>query len=190
MILRTDIVFFVVLLAASGGSACAESMVYKCKNPQGNLIYQGSPCKQSEQSISSWASSNTPVTQDDEPSGTFNGIYVIRQRGNGHYFMDGKINGKDLTFVVDTGASTVALPRSIAFLAHISCNEQVQMRTAGGLTIGCTAVISKLRFGPFMMKDVPAVIVPNLDQPLLGMNVLNQLKMEQSDGEMRLSPRK
>ena len=186
--MRTDIVFFAVLLASSGASAIAESMVYKCKNPQGNLIYQGSPCTQSEQSISSWASTITPVTQDDGQANTFNGIYVIKQRDNGHYFLDGQINGKALTFVIDTGASTVSLPRSIAFLARISCKEHIQLRTAGGSTSGCTAIISKLKFGPFMMKDVRAVIVPDLDQPLLGMNVLSQFKIEQNNGEMKISP--
>lgn len=63
------------------------------------------------------------------------------------------------------------------------------MQTAGGSTSGCTAVIATLKFGPFMMKDVPAVIVPDLDQPLLGMNVLSQFKIEQSKGEMRISIR-
>jgi predicted aspartyl protease len=34
------------------------------------------------------------------------------------------------------------------------------------------------------------VIAPNLSQPLLGMNVLQQLRIEQNDGEMRISVRK
>jgi clan AA aspartic protease (TIGR02281 family) len=190
MVLRTDIACFsIALLAISGGSVCAEGMVYKCKNPQGNLIYQESPCKQDTQAISSWTSSITRLPQDEELAETSNGIYVIKQRGSGHYFMDGKINGKALTFVIDTGASIVSLPRPVAFLARISCKEQIQLQTAGGSTSGCTAVIASLRFGPFLMKDVPAVIVPNLDQPLLGMNVLNQFKIEQSNGEMRISIR-
>ena len=178
----------VVLLATSGGGAWADT-VYKCKNQQGKLVYQESPCKQDVQPVSSWAATIAPVPQDEEPGGTTNGIYVIKQRDNGHYFLDGKINGKPLTFVVDTGASAVSLPRSVAFLAHISCKEQIQMRTANGSTSGCTAVISTLRFGPFLLKDVPATIVPNLDQPLLGMNVLRQFRIEQDNGEMRISIR-
>jgi len=181
--------FSIVLLAIAGVCASAESMVYKCRNSQGNLIYQESPCKQDTDSVSSWASSITRVPPDEELAETSDGIYVIKQRGSGHYFIDGKINGKALAFVIDTGAAIVSLPRPVAFLARISCGEQIQLQTAGGSTSGCTAIIASLRFGPFLMKDVPAVIVPNLDQPLLGMNVLNQFKIEQSNGEMRISIR-
>jgi len=181
--------FLILLTAVSGGTAWAEGMVYKCRNLQGNLIYQESPCTQNAQTVSSWVSTITPAPQDEKQSGTFNGIYVIKQGGGGHYFLDGQINGKALTFVIDTGASMVALPRSIAFLAQISCKEQIQMRTANGSTSGCTTVISSLMFGPFMMKDVPAIIIPNLDQPLLGMNVLQQFKIEHDKGEMRISKR-
>lgn len=165
-------------------------MVYKCRDSQGSLIYQESPCKQSEESISSWASSMAPLTQDDKPQNAPAAtIYVIKQHANGHYFLDGQINGKDLSFVIDTGASAVSLPRSAAFLARISCKEHVQLQTAGGSASGCTAVIPTLKFGPFKMQDVPAIIAPNLDQPLLGMNVLNQFKIVQNNGEMQISRR-
>lgn len=179
--------FLSVSLLVSGGG-WAET-VYKCKNQQGKLIYQETPCKQDVQSVTSWAAKIAPVPQEEEPGTLAGSTYVIKQRGNGHYFLDGKINGKALTFIVDTGASTVSLPRQIAFLARISCKEQIKMQTANGSTGGCTAVISTLKIGPFVLKDVTAIIVPNLDQPLLGMNVLQQFNMEQSNGEMRISAR-
>lgn len=184
-----DVFISIVLLAVSVGSACAESMVYKCRNPEGRLIYQESPCRQSGQELSSWASSTTPIARDNEEESTPDDIYVIKQHRNGHYFMDGQVNGKVLTFLVDTGASAVALPRSFAFLARISCIEQTQVETAAGTTGACTARISTLRFGPFVMKNLPAIISPTLDQPLLGMNVLNHFKIEQNNGEMRISNR-
>jgi clan AA aspartic protease (TIGR02281 family) len=63
------------------------------------------------------------------------------------------------------------------------------MQTANGSIEGCKTTIQKLNFGPFFINDVIAVIAPNLTQPLLGMNVLQQLKIEQEQGEMRLSMR-
>jgi clan AA aspartic protease (TIGR02281 family) len=63
------------------------------------------------------------------------------------------------------------------------------MQTANGTTDACSTTIEKLNFGPFEIKDVMAVIAPNLTQPLLGMNVLQQLKIAQDKGEMRLSTR-
>jgi clan AA aspartic protease (TIGR02281 family) len=188
--LRRDVVILTALLALPGGSSFAGSMVYKCRDSQGRLVYQESPCKQSEESISSWAASSiAPVTQDDKPQNAPATVYVIKQSANGHYILDGQINGKELSFVIDTGASAVSLPRPVAFLARISCKEHIKLQTAGGSASGCTAVIPTLKFGPFQMQNVPAIIVPNLDQPLLGMNVLSQFKIVQNNGEMQISKR-
>jgi aspartyl protease family protein len=61
------------------------------------------------------------------------------------------------------------------------------MNTANGKTDACTAKIKKLQFGPFVIQEVDAVIVPNLGQPLLGMNVLGLFKLDQDKGEMKIS---
>jgi predicted aspartyl protease len=61
------------------------------------------------------------------------------------------------------------------------------MNTANGIADACTAKIKKLQFGPFIVQDVAAVIVPNLGQPLLGMNVLGLFKLDQNKGEMKIS---
>lgn len=173
------------VLMLSGADARADS-VYKCKNRQGELIYQESPCTQDAQTISSWEAAILPAPQKEEKVVVI-GSYIIKQGDAGHYFIDGTINGKPLTFLVDTGATAVALPREIAYVARMSCDEQVRMNTANGSASACLAVISTLKFGPFTLKNVPATIVPNLDQPLLGMNVLQQFKIEQDNGEMKIS---
>jgi clan AA aspartic protease (TIGR02281 family) len=163
--------------------------IYKCKNQQGGLLYQKSPCKENVHSISSWTTSakvQPPAALEPEKK---NKEFIIKQNPNGYYFLDGAINGKTLTFVIDTGASFVSLPRSVAQGARISCKDKVDMQTANGSIKGCTTTIKKLNFGPFVIKDAMAVIAPNLSQPLLGMNVLQQLKMAQEKGEMRLSTR-
>lgn len=183
---------FVLLLAlvpliASGGFAWAEGTVYKCRNPQGKLSYQESPCKQDAQSVASWAAAEPQ--QEAVGGENFKGTLVIKQHPSGHYFLNGSINGRALTFVVDTGASSVVLPRTLALSARIYCKDRILMQTANGSTSACTAVVPRLKLGPLLMKDVPAAIVPNLDQPLLGMNVLRQFRIEQDDGEMRISTR-
>lgn len=187
--MRGDIavLLFLALPLIPGASARAET-IYKCKNEQGKLTYQESPCTRDVQAVSSWDAATAPA-QDDEPESDFKGTYVIRQHNNGHYFVEATINGKPLTFVVDTGASAVALPRPVAFLARLSCRENIRMGTANGTTSVCVTVIPVLKFGPFVLKDVPATIVPNLDQPLLGMNVLGLFRIEQDNGEMRISKR-
>jgi clan AA aspartic protease (TIGR02281 family) len=163
--------------------------IYKCKNRLGDLIYQKSPCKENVQTISSWTAAAKVQAPAHEPEKKNKGEFIIKQNRNGSYFLEGAINGKALTFVIDTGASFVSLPSSVAHGARISCKDKVDMQTANGPIKGCIATIQKLNFGPFFIKDVMAVIAPNLSQPLLGMNVLQQFKMAQENGEMRLSTR-
>jgi clan AA aspartic protease (TIGR02281 family) len=179
----------VAILSLFGVASRADS-IYKCKDQQGKSIYQGTPCEEDVVAVSSWQTAIVPVRKIEEPPMTTGGLYVVKQRGDGHYFIDGTINGKPLTFLVDTGASAVSLPREIAYMANMSCDEQVRMNTANGTTSVCLSVISKLKFGPFLLKNVSATIVPNLDQPLMGMNVLQQFKIEQENGEMKISGRK
>lgn len=173
----------------SGASAWAADAVFKCKNQQGDLIYQESPCTQNAQAVSSWAATAEAKQQDSEAGKNFNGTLIIRQHPSGHYFVDGTVNGKPLTFVVDTGASAVSLPRAVAMSAQIYCRDKILMQSANGTYSACTAVIPRLKFGPFQVRDAQATISPNLSQPLLGMSVLQQFRIEQDNGEMRLSPR-
>jgi clan AA aspartic protease (TIGR02281 family) len=172
-------ILFAVILALPGAEAWAAS-VYKCKNQQGDLIYQESPCKQDVQAIASWGTAE--MQQLD-------GVLVLKQRGNGHYFLEATVNDRALTFLVDTGASGISLPMSFALAVKISCRNKIYMQTANGVAEACSAIIPKLIFGPFTLTDVPAVISKNLSQPLFGMNVLQQFKVEQNNGEMRISTR-
>ena len=165
----------------------ADGVVHKCKDPQGKMINQASPCAKTDVSVSSWAAQAQAIEQTDGGEPQNNRALILKQQGNGHYFVDGVINGKPLNFVVDTGASVVSIPRATAYAASMSCKDQVLMQTANGASSVCTSVIARLKVGPFLLKDVNAMIVPNLSQPLLGMNVLQQFRIEQDNGEMRLS---
>jgi clan AA aspartic protease (TIGR02281 family) len=169
-------------------TARAET-VYKCRNPQGDLVYQQAPCAKETESVSSWAASSAAPPPEAAADAVVDGVLVLNQRQNGHYLLNGRIKGKSLTFIIDTGASAVSLSRSAAMSAQIYCRDQVLMRTANGATSACTAIIPSLELGPFKLKDVPAIIMPNLDQPLLGMNVLQNFRVEQENGEMRISVR-
>jgi aspartyl protease family protein len=154
--------------------------VHKCKNKAGELIYQETPCKQDVQAISQWGKAETQQV---------NGKLVLQQRANGHYFLDAVVNDKSLTLLVDTGASGVALPMEFAMSAKVACRNKTYMQTANGVSEVCTTIIPKLSFGPFTLIDVPAILSKNLGQPLLGMSVLQQFKVEQNNGEMHISTR-
>ena len=180
----------VLTLGFFASHAWADGAVHKCKDPQGQTIYQAAPCARSDVAVSSWAVQAAAAQQpEDARAALSNRALVLKQQSNGHYFVEGVVNGKPLTFVVDTGASVVSLPRSFAYQANLSCKEQVNMQTANGTSMGCTGMIARLKIGQFLLKDVPAMIAPNLNQPLLGMNVLQQFRIEQDNGEMRITPK-
>jgi clan AA aspartic protease (TIGR02281 family) len=185
----------IVTLFVSSANAWCEGMVYKCKNQEGALIYQKAPCMNEAYTLNSWKPKEAakPLVTGDEGTGDMKGadkestILTLKQSVGGHYSTDGNVDGKSLSFVVDTGASFVSLPESLAHDAQIYCDKNIGMNTANGKTDACTAKIKKLQFGPFVIQEVDAVIVPNLSQPLLGMNVLGLFKIAQDKGEMKIS---
>ena len=112
---------------------------------------------------------------------------VIKQNNFGQYISEGTVNEQAVAFMVDTGASMVSLPPSVAQAAQLNCQDQVLIHTATGSTQGCSITIPKFKFGSFVLNNVLAFIVPNLSRPLLGMNVLQQFKIAQDQGEMHIS---
>jgi clan AA aspartic protease (TIGR02281 family) len=193
MFKQTVRLLVVVIFALASGTSWSEGMIYKCKNQQGNLIYQKTSCLTKDDTVTSW----TPVVpkkpepvdaeQDKNADKKDTPVLKLKQNSSGHYAIDASINEKPLNFVVDTGASVVSLPESVAHSALIYCDDKVDMATANGLSSACSTKIKKLKFGPFVVSNVEAVIMPNLSQPLLGMNVLQFFKVAQEKGEMHIS---
>jgi len=175
-----------ILLSVSAGAWAGT--IFKCKNAAGVLLYQEKPCEKEVQAVSSWASSSSMTVEVDPDSpAADNTPLILGQGSGGHYYVDGAVNDSYLNFVIDTGATTVALPLAIASTAGVKCKQAVMMRTGNGTTQGCVVTIQKLKFGNFTLHYVDAVVMPNLAQPLLGMNVLKQFRVEQDNGQMRLS---
>jgi clan AA aspartic protease (TIGR02281 family) len=180
----------IVTLVIFGTGVSSAEMVYKCKNAQGKMLYQKTPCAENAQAVNSWTpKTKVKLPDKEEPTKKVNEIIVIPQGAGGHYFLDAEVNSHSLTFIVDTGATTVALPRAVAASASLFCNEKALLETGNGRTGGCTTIITELKLGKgnLVLKNVPAVIMPNLNQPLLGMNVLQHFNIEQKNNEMQLS---
>ena len=164
----------IMTVACLLGTPATADTIYKCKKEDGTFSYQEKPCTDNSRAVSSWGSANEAST-------------VIPQDAGGHYFVAGSINEQKLDFIIDTGASYVTLPSGVAHAAGISCKGQTTMMTGNGNISVCTTTIQKLKFGTFTLLNVEAIIAPNLNQPLLGMNVLRKFRVEQDGGEMRLS---
>jgi len=108
---------------------------------------------------------------------------VLKRNPAGHYFVPGTINGQPVTFMLDTGATQVALSAKLgAQLGLRAVGPPVQVVTANGTVTARTTLIEELAFGPFVLRQVHATLNPGMDDEdmiLMGMNVLKQLEFTQ-----------
>lgn len=179
-----------MLIVLSINLSNAET-IHKCKNAQGKFVYQKTPCTENVQEVTSWTPKTKVKTTDPEPAKKTKEVIVIKQGPGGQYYLEAEVNSHAITFLIDTGANSVALPRAVAATASLFCNEQMIAKTANGLTRGCTTTITELKLGKgnLVLKNVDAHIAPNLDQPLLGMSILQNFDIQQKDGVMEISER-
>ncbi|HZV97509.1 MAG TPA: retropepsin-like aspartic protease [Methylophilaceae bacterium] len=100
----------------------------------------------------------------------------------GHYFSEGQINGVTLRFLVDTGATAIALNSGDAKYAGINYKkgERIRMQTANGTVNAYLVVINTLKLGGIVLHQVEAVVHEGGSPPvvLLGMTALNRLDMK------------
>ncbi|MEI2769152.1 MAG: retropepsin-like aspartic protease [Nitrosomonas sp.] len=114
----------------------------------------------------------------------------LQQTREGHYFSSGAVNGVPVVFLIDTGATTVAISKQIASRVGIQKCIPQQMATANGIVNACKTIVPEITFGEFRLTNVEVMVMPNLPgNPLLGMNVLRNFHIEQIDQIMRISAR-
>lgn len=116
------------------------------------------------------------------------GVLLKRNRG-GHYVATGKINGADVTFLVDTGATLVAVPEGVALRLGLKKGARQSSSTANGMTHVWSTVIDEIRLGPIVQRNVRASILPNMlgDEVLLGMTFLKDMELVQRDGKLKIT---
>jgi len=98
---------------------------------------------------------------------------------SGHFFVDAAVNGTTIRFLVDTGASLVALSPEDARAAGISdglLDFSQTINTANGQTHAAQATLRSVRLEQMEMLDVPAVVMQQaMPISLLGMSFLKRL---------------
>jgi aspartyl protease family protein len=127
--------------------------------------------------------------QQPESVTTEDGVEVrLESNPQGHYLVRGAINGRDVTFLLDTGATFVAIPANVADSLGLPRGRRVMVNTANGTAASFTTRIDSLRLGAISLQDVDAGIVPGMggDEILLGMSALRQLEFSQRGGELIL----
>lgn len=100
----------------------------------------------------------------------------------GHFITDVKINGLFVKGLVDTGATSVAIPADVARTLGItpsSSDRQVRISTANGETNARMVRLSEVRISTIVVRDVEAVIVEKgLPITLVGMSFIRRLSSE------------
>ena len=112
----------------------------------------------------------------------------IRRRLDGHFAAAVKVNGKPLSLVVDTGASTIVLRPEDAATAGIDINRlsyTVPVATANGRTLAARVRLNTVAIGPLDRRDVEALVAQpgTLTQSLLGMSFLSRLRSYEFSGD-------
>ncbi|MCO4321481.1 retropepsin-like aspartic protease family protein [Aliidiomarina quisquiliarum] len=115
-------------------------------------------------------------------------VVVLQQNRAGHYVANGSINQRPVTFLLDTGATQVAIPGSLASHLGLRQGQQIQVRTANGVAIAYQTELAQLQLGDILLNNVAATIVPDYhsNHILLGMSALRALEFSQRDRQLTI----
>jgi aspartyl protease family protein len=110
----------------------------------------------------------------------------------GHFYADGRVNGGTVRFLVDTGATMIALPASVADRLGIDYQKGRRglIQTANGPTVAYRVKLDQVTLGGITLQNVDAVVIARgLGIALLGMSFLNRVEMQRNGQSMVLTRR-
>jgi len=122
----------------------------------------------------------------DEPAGRVagavtrqpaDGEIVLDRHADGHYYMDAAINGAPVNFLVDTGASVLALSLEDARQVGIrveALDFVHPVSTAAGQTMAAGVMVRRLEIAGHGFQNIPALVLRGSRQSLMGMSVLER----------------
>lgn len=125
------------------------------------------------------------INPNQHPDSTRNnqGVVEVRLKRNrfNHYVTNGEINNQQVTFLLDTGATSVSVPEDTANRIGLRRGPAFLAQTANGTVTVYHTVLQTLAIGDILLYDVPANINPHMqDQDiLLGMSALKDLEFTQ-----------
>ena len=110
----------------------------------------------------------------------FQEIVLLRNR-YGHYVFNGEINGKPVTLLVDTGATTTSVPAGLQQYLQLKAGPAFNVSTANGVATAYMTRLDELKMGEISLTDIKASLNPGLPgkEILLGMNVLKHMELVQ-----------
>ena len=136
---------------------------------------------------------DAPVSVGSVMGGAGRGSRIVLTAGSGgHFITAGQINGKAVQFMVDTGATSIAMGAADAERVGITYKngQLVQLSTANGVTQGYRIKLNSVRIGDVEVFDVDAVVSSQpMPYMLLGNSFLTRFQMLRENEQMTLVKR-
>lgn len=119
------------------------------------------------------------------------GKIVLPLGQGGHFFANGTVNSKPIQFMVDTGATAVAMGVDDAKRLGLSyeSSPRVNMSTANGVVPAWRVKLHSVRIHDVEVFDVDAIVGPNMPYALLGNSFLSRFNMNRTSDTMVLERR-
>ena len=113
---------------------------------------------------------------------------LLERNREGHYVASGRINGRPVTFMLDTGATMVSVPGRLADKLSLARGPMMQVTTANGNIPVYSTILDEVQLGGIVLRNIRASINPYMDDDdiLLGMSFLKQLDFSQEGNTLTL----
>jgi len=119
-----------------------------------------------------------------------NVMVVLQRDRSGHFSAKGEINDQQVHFLVDTGATDVAVSESVARSLGLEFGPDIVVSTAAGPVRGWVTRLDSVRVGVLLLRNVRATITPGLgEQSLLGMSFLKHFSIVQEGDTLVIANR-
>lgn len=113
---------------------------------------------------------------------------ILESNRQHHYVASGTINGRPVTFLLDTGATDVVIPAQLADRLKLRRGLAARAATANGFVTVYSTHLDSVSLGSIELNDIDASINPGMggDGVLLGMSALRNIEFSQKDGQLIL----
>jgi aspartyl protease family protein len=123
------------------------------------------------------------ATADRSDAASYPRTASIPRGANGHFEVDAYVDGRRMEFMIDTGASVIALRAQDAARLGIrpaGRDFTARVTTANGVVFAAPTELASVELGGILLHNVPAVVLPDeaLAQNLLGMSFLSRIRWQ------------